>query len=529
MKKLHFLCFAIILLLPGCQEEPAPQQELQIIPAPFSMEPMPGRFKLQQNTKIFVEDSIFMFQNAIQAFAFPFSEKAKITEEHEKGVIHFRFRAMDKPEAYRINISRDECLLEAGDAAGAFYAVQTLNQIIAQSDSGAQAYELPACQVFDFPGFAYRGMHLDVCRHFFTVEEVKRYLDIMALHKFNRFHWHLTEDQGWRIEILKYPELTRVGSRRKETVIGRNSGEYDGKPHGGFYTREQIREVVEYAAERQITIIPEIEMPGHSRAALAAYSSLGCTGGPYEVATKWGVFSDVYCAGNDSTILFLKDVLDEVMALFPGEYIHIGGDECPKERWRECDKCQKRIAAQGLKNEHELQAWLIQEIEHYLNSKGRKIIGWDEIMEGGLAKNATVMSWRGEKGGIVAATNGHQVIMTPNDLCYFDHYQFKNTENQPLAIGGLTTLMDVYHYEPVPDTLKNTDAANYVLGAQANLWTEYIPSESHLQYMMLPRAAALSEVLWSAKKNRKYDDFLLRLESMKNIYEKKGWNYAVEL
>jgi len=368
-------------------------------------------------------------------------------------------------------------------------------------------------------------MHLDVCRHFFTVEEVKTYLDIMALHKLNRFHWHLTEDQGWRIEIKQFPRLTEIGSQRKETVIGKNTGEYDGTPHGGYYTQEGIREVVDYARDRHITVVPEIEMPGHSLAALAAYPELGCTGGPYEVATTWGVFEDVYCAGNQKTMAFLKQVLDEVITLFPSKYIHIGGDECPKTRWENCSRCQKRMRLEGLADEHELQSWFIQEIEHYLNEKGRQIIGWDEIMEGGLAENAAVMSWRGESGGIKAAKSKHYVVMSPNGTCYFDHYQHPDTENEPFAIGGLTTLEDVYNYEPIPAGLTEEER-EYIMGAQANLWTEYIPDEDHLQYMMLPRAAALSEVVWSEKEDKDYAEFLTRLDMLSNIYKASDWNYA---
>ncbi|HNM28087.1 MAG TPA: family 20 glycosylhydrolase, partial [Saprospiraceae bacterium] len=334
----------------------------------------------------------------------------------------------------------------------------------------------PCCTIADAPRFAYRGLHLDVGRHFFPVEYIKRYIDLMAFHKVNVFHWHLTDDQGWRIEIKKYPKLNTVAVCRDSTLIGHNADQprrFDGKPYCGFYTQEEIKEVVAYARERFITIVPEIEMPGHALAALSAYPELGCTGGPYKAAGSWGVFEDVFCAGNDETFRFVEEVLAEVCALFPGPYVHVGGDECPKTRWKNCPKCQARMKAEGLKDEHELQSYFIRRAENILAAHGKKLIGWDEILEGGLAPSATVMSWRGTEGGIAAAREHHDVIMTPTSNCYLDYYQSKNVDNEPLAIGGYLPIEQVYAYEPVPDEL-TPEETRYILGVQANVWTEYI-------------------------------------------------------
>ncbi|MBP7450220.1 MAG: family 20 glycosylhydrolase, partial [Flavobacteriales bacterium] len=343
------------------------------------------------------------------------------------------------------------------------------------------------------------------------VEFVKKYIDLLARYKMNSFHWHLTEDQGWRMEIKSHPKLTEVGAWRKGSQVGPYSRrEYDSIPYGGFYTQDEIREVVAYAAARHINVVPEIELPGHAMAALAAYPHLGCTGGPYEVQKGWGVFEDVFCAGNDSTFAMLEDVLTEVMDLFPSPYIHIGGDECPKEAWKSCSKCQARKKAEGLKDEHELQSWFIQRIEKFVNAKGRKIIGWDEILEGGLAPNAAVMSWQGIEGGIAAARSGHYAVMSPGSHCYFDHYQ-GDPANEPLAIGGYTTVQKVYSYEPIPAELK-PEEHKYILGAQGNVWTEYILTPEHVEYMAVPRMLALAEVLWTPKEKRNEADFIARLE-----------------
>lgn len=359
----------------------------------------------------------------------------------------------------------------------------------------------------------------------FPVSFVKKYIDLLAYHKFNRFHWHLTEDQGWRIEIKKYPKLQEVAAYRKETLVGNyGSGKYDGQRYGGFYTQEEVKDIVKYAADRYVTIIPEIEMPGHAVAALTAYPQLGCTGGPYEVRTTWGVADDVFCAGKEETFAFLQDVLDEVVPLFPGKYVHIGGDECPKTRWKKCPHCQKRIKTEKLKDEHALQSYFIQRIEKYLNGKGKQIIGWDEILEGGLAPNATVMSWRGEEGGIAAAQQGHDVIMTPGNWCYFDHYQ-DTSKTEPLAIGGFTPVSQVYSYEPLPEQL-SAEESKHVLGAQANLWTEYIATPEYAEFMAYPRACALAEVVWSPKENKSYDDFVKRMATHVTRLDQLKVNYA---
>ena len=374
-------------------------------------------------------------------------------------------------------------------------------------------------------------MHLDVARHFFSVDEVKRYIDLLAMHKLNVFHWHLTDDQGWRIEIKKYPKLTEIGSIRKYTMVEKNFDQYDNTPYGGYYTQEQIRDIVNYAKERFITIIPEVDLPGHMVAALASYPSLGCTGGPYEVQGVWGVHPDVLCAGKEETYEFVTDVLSEVIELFPSRYIHIGGDECPKDRWKKCPLCQVRIRKLGLKTDKEhtaeerLQSYFMTRVEKFLNENNRQIIGWDEILEGGAAPNATVMSWRGTDGGVQAAKLRHNVVMTPNTYLYFDYYQSEDTQTEPLAIGSYVPLERVYDFEPVPDTLDN-DSKKYILGAQANLWTEYISDFKQVEYMLLPRLDALSEVQWTQPENKNWVNFLDRLQHNIQVYDLKGYNYG---
>lgn len=412
-------------------------------------------------------------------------------------------------EWYSLTVEAERIRLASPTEEGLFRGSRTVLQLL---EHGSDTGTLPCLSITDAPRFPWRGMHLDVCRHFFPVDFVKRYIDLLAHYKMNTFHWHLTEDQGWRIEIKKYPKLTEVGAWRGGSQVGPYSRrEYDSIPYGGFYTQEQIRDVVAYAAARHITVVPEIEMPGHAMAALASYPALGCTGGPYEVQKGWGVFDDVFCAGNDSVFTVLEDILTEVMALFPGEYIHIGGDECPKERWKTCSKCQGRMKVEGLKDEHALQSYFIQRIEKFVNSKGRKIIGWDEILEGGLAPNAAVMSWRGTEGGIAAARSGHYAVMSPGSHCYFDHYQ-GDPANEPLAIGGYTTVQKVYSYEPIPAELK-PEEHRYIHGAQGNVWTEYILTTDHVEYMAVPRMLALAEVLWTPKERRNEADFIRRLEA----------------
>ncbi|MBK7338446.1 MAG: beta-N-acetylhexosaminidase [Saprospirales bacterium] len=409
------------------------------------------------------------------------------------------------PEGYRLLVSPQEIRIEFGEPVGAFYALMSLRQL---ADSLGN---VPCVSIEDEPRFTYRGMHLDVARHFFPVEFIKKYIDQLAAHKMNYFHWHLTEDQGWRIEIKKYPKLQEISAFRKETLIGHYSEQpqrFDGQRYGGYYTQEEIREVVRYAQERFVTIVPEIEMPGHAQAVLAAYPELSCHGNPVEVATTWGVFEDVLCP-KEETFEFLENVLLEVMDLFPGPYIHIGGDECPKVQWKESPFCQELIAREGLKNEEGLQSYFIRRIDQFLSSHGRKLIGWDEILEGGLSPNATVMSWRGTEGGIAAARAGHDAIMAPTSHCYFDYYQSRRP-SEPVAIGGFTPLEKVYSFEPLPAEL-SPEEARHILGAQGNVWTEYIATPEQVEYMAFPRAFALAEVLWSPTEVRNYESFLDRL------------------
>jgi hexosaminidase len=436
------------------------------------------------------------------------------------------------PEAYEIRVSSKEIDVIGSTKTGVFRGVNTLVQLLLTT-KGERRASLTNMLIQDQPKFQWRGMHLDVCRHFFPVKFIKKYIDLLALYKMNVFHWHLTEDQGWRIEIKKYPKLTEIGAWRSGTMIGPyDDQKFDTIRYGGFYTQEQIKEIVQYAADRHITVVPEIEMPGHALAALAAYPEFSCTGGPFQVAKGWGVFDDVFCT-NDQTFQFIEDILTEVIELFPSTYIHIGGDECPKVRWKSCAKCQNTMKQNGLKDEHELQSYFVQRIEKFLNSKGRKLIGWDEILEGGLAPGAAVMSWRGTQGGIDAARMKHHVVMTPGSHCYFDHYQ-GNPKYEPLAFGGYTTLEKVYGFNPIPAEL-NKKEAQYILGAQGNVWTEYMDSEKQVEYMVLPRLLALSEVLWGTANPVMYDRFLQRVEQhMMYILDVLGYNfsksiYAIEL
>lgn len=508
---------------------------LPLIPQPNECVLKEGGFILSDQTKIVIKDSsllpdINLFNDFLQAhLGFKLGKTHHILKTGN-------FISFEKPdweagftENYHLDINTARInIIAEGNGAGVFYALQTLLQLTTAEESvksKIKSVRIPCVYIKDRPRYQWRGMHLDVCRHFFPVSFIKRYIDLLAMYKMNTFHWHLTEDQGWRIEIKKYPKLTSVGAWRKGTMVGKYSDQkFDTIRYGGFYTQEEIKEVVAYAATRHITVVPEIEMPGHSLAAIAAYPWLSCTGKPQEVAKGWGVFDDVYCT-KDSTFNFLQDVLDEVIALFPGKYIHIGGDECPKTRWKACAKCQARIKDLNLKDEHELQSYFITRIEKYLNSKGKQIIGWDEILEGGLAPNAAVMSWRGTEGGIAAAKQKHKVVMSPGRPCYFDHYQSKNTEKEPLAIGGFNPLDSVYNYNPTPNALTEVEA-QYIMGAQANVWTEYILNEKQVEYMAVPRMIALSEVLWTLPENKNYTDFISRLKKNSAVLDKLKVNYA---
>ena len=429
-------------------------------------------------------------------------------------------RAGMDDEGYTLDVTTDGVTIESETAVGIFYGIQTLQQLLPLEAAAA----LPFVHIEDKPRYPWRGMHLDCVRHFMPVPFLKKLIDVMAAFKFNTFHWHLTDDQGWRLESKRYPRLTEIGAWRSETVLGFEKGPGDGVPHGGFYTCEEAREIVDYAAARFITVVPEIEMPGHATAALAAYPEYSCTGGPFAVATEWGVFKDVFCIGNDATLAFLESVIDEVLEIFPSTFIHVGGDECPKERWRTCPKCQARMRAEGLADEDALQSWIISRMSRFLRSRERRLIGWDEILEGGLAEGAAVMSWRGEEGGIQAANAGHDVVMTPGDRVYFNFSQDRPETNPLLQEIPYTSLESVYQYEPTPANIEPSKR-HHVIGAQGQLWTEYMPSTRQVEYMAFPRALALAEVLWSPSASRDYEAFTTRLASLLPRLDAFGVNY----
>ena len=434
-------------------------------------------------------------------------------------------------EAYCITVTARGVEIRGKSAAGVFYGIQTLRKSLPiVADGGTRVVLLPAAQVASSPRFAYRGMHLDCVRHFFSVATVKHYIDLLALHGMNRLHWHLTDDQGWRIEIRQYPRLTEVGAWRRGTVLGHNSPVNDGIPHGGYYTRDEIRDIVRYAADRYITVVPEVDMPGHMLGALTAYPELGCTGGPYELWCRWGVSEDVLCVGSDHTLQFVRDVLDEVMALFPSDYIHLGGDESPRVRWEQCPRCQQRIRDVGIQGNDKqraealLQGWFTTQVQRYLAQHGRRIIGWDELLGCQVDTTATIMSWTGAEPGARGARLGHDVIMTPNTPMYFDHYQTRDTWSEPMAFGGCATLRMVYEFEPVAADLPEA-ARRHIIGVQANVWTEYITCEPQIDYQVLPRMAALAELQWLTPERRDYADFLSRLPRLTDIYQAHHWTY----
>lgn len=456
------------------------------------------------------------------------------TSEDAKGNVYFTLGLQDgREEAYSINVSSDGILVQAVAPEGIYRATRTLLKSVGTEKTSS--VEFPSAEVSDWPRFGYRGLMLDVSRHFSDVEMVKRTIDMLALHQLNIFHWHLTDDQGWRIEIKSHPELTEVGAWRDDTVVGRYLGgtDYptDGKRHGGFYTQDQIREIVEYAKERYIEIIPEIDLPGHTSAVLAAYPQLGCEDKEYKVANRWGVIRDVLCAGNPASLDLFKDIMDEICELFPGKYIHLGGDECVKERWKACPKCQKKIRELGLKDgsryskEDYLQSWFMGEVASFVQSKGKRVIGWDEILEGVPMDDSVIMSWRGTEGGITAARMGHDVIMTPTSDMYFDQSQTLASQFEEIPVGGFINVMKVYSYEPLPASL-TPEQQKHILGCQANVWCEYMPEERIRQYQILPRLAALSEVQWTMPERKNYKDFLKRLPKMLSIYDHYGYNYA---
>jgi hexosaminidase len=501
---------------------------VNIIPRPVSLKAKQGIFRLDKNTAIVVKDegdkdAADFFNDYLQKFyGFTLNIGESASGNHISLSTKKFIKAPENDEHYTLDGTSKSIVIQGDSYDGTFRGVQSLIQLLPVKKS--TSLQVPLVSINDQPRLKYRGLMLDVARHFFDVEFVKQYIDFIALHKMNTFHWHLTDDQGWRVEIKKYPKLTEVGAYRDGTIIGHYPGTgNDNIRYGGFYTQDQIRDVVAYATKRHITVIPEIEMPGHAKAALASYPYLGCTGGPYKVLQTWGVEPDVFCAGNDSVFTFLQDVLDEVIPLFPSQYVHVGGDECPKDRWKTCPKCQKRIKENGLKDEHELQSYFVHRMEKYINSKGKKIIGWDEILEGGLAPNATVMSWRGEEGGIEAAKQDHDVIMTPGSHVYLDHAQSKKEDS--LTIGGYISVQKVYSYEPVPPVL-NDKQKKRILGAQGNLWTEYITNPRKVEYMIFPRVSALSEVLWTPAAAKNWNDFEKRLKVQFKRYDLWGVNYS---
>lgn len=523
----------------------AQDSNINIIPAPVSYKVNEGKFFLTNKTKIAFNDSAelnsanFLNDYLKKVYGFTLQIITKVKPPSNCILLSTRrfIKAPANDEKYTLNISPQFISIVGDSYKGTFYGVQTLLRML--PPAAQTAFSLPCVSIEDYPRFKYRGMHLDVGRHFFSVDFIKKYIDYIALYKMNTFHWHLTEDQGWRIEIKKYPKLTSVGAYRNGTIIGRHPGTgNDNQRYGGFYTQDEIKDVIKYAADRFITIIPEIELPGHSSAAIAAYPELSCfpdeptnpaknstwSGSRQgkQVQQAWGIYEDVFCP-TENTFTFLENVLDEVMQLFPSEYIHIGGDECPKEAWKRSPFCQQFIKEKGLKDEHGLQSYFIQRIEKYINSKGKKIIGWDEILEGGLAQNATVMSWRGEQGGIEAAKQKHTVIMTPGSYVYFDHAQSKNEDS--LTIGGNVTVETVYNYEPVPKELDSAEA-KYVWGAQANVWSEYMANPAKVEYQVFPRMSALSEVLWSPKEKRNFTEFEKRLLNEFKWYELWKTNYS---
>ena len=547
MKKFLSALFALALAA-SCTSLDPKEYGIDVVPYPNEVSLKAGSYKVAGAVFHYDGNMDALSVQAVTDFADRLSrvtgKQSLVSEGHSRTGINFVVDPALAPEEYSLVVNRKAVIIKASALNGFIYAIQTVKQMLPEeifSDSLDQDedWKLKCVVIKDAPRFAYRGMHLDVSRHFWRVDEVKRYLDVMQVHKLNRFHWHLTDDQGWRIEIKKYPRLTEKGAVRKETLVGHlqpKDNVFDGTPYGEglFYTQDQIREVVAYAAARGITVIPEIDLPGHMVAALACYPELGCTSGPYEVWPMWGVADDVLCPGNEKTFEFIENVLSEVADLFPSEYIHIGGDECPKVRWEKCPKCQARIKALGLEAderhsaEYFLQSYVTERVEAFLATRGKRIIGWDEILEGKLAPDATVMSWRGISGGLEAARLGHDAIMTPNSYLYFDYYQSDNQDAEPLAIGGYLPVSKVYSYEPFEEGMTQEEKS-HIIGVQANLWTEYITTESQLEYMLLPRLAALSEVQWCQPQNKNWERFEDCVDDVCDIYDQMGYNYARHL
>ena len=517
-------------------------EEISIIPLPSNLEKKEGSFTVSDKTKIIVhkadDDVLRIAKMLAEKFRKAGGLEIEVTESNDKNIpadaIYFTTADVNDSlgnEGYQLSVTNNSVTVKAKEPAGLFYGMQTISQLLpAEIESNTKAdnavWQIPAVEITDVPRFKWRGQHLDVCRHFVSVDFIKKYIDNMAMHKLNTFHWHLTEDQGWRIEIKKYPKLTEVGAWRKETLIGHVKDKphrFDGKRYGGFYTQEQAREIVAYAKDRFITVVPEIEMPGHATAAIAAYPELGVTGKQIEVATYWGVFPHIFNV-EDSTFAFLENVLSEVMEIFPGEYIHIGGDEAIKDQWKASPKIQQKIKDLGLKNEEELQSYFMQRIEKFVNARGRKVIGWDEIIEGGLSPNVTVMSWRGMEGGVTAAKSGHDVIMAPIQYTYFWWNQ-GDSASEPLSAGGYMPMEKVYSFEPVDSSL-TAEEAKHVLGAHGSAWAEYMENEAKVEYMVFPRISALAEVVWTPKEKKNWKDFTVRMQKQFKRYDQRKINYA---
>lgn len=529
------MVIAIISPLFSCKEPPL-RPNVRIIPLPAEVTDQEGLFTLSQNTKIEISyDNEQMRQ--IASFLVRHTEKyfgitnAVVTSETgDNGSVFLKLDENLKigKEDYHLTVTPKGVVIEAAAPNGLFYGVQTLIQLMPATPNQVAEIILPGVEIKDNPRFSWRGLHLDVSRHFMPKEFILKYIDYMAMHKFNTFHWHLADDQGWRIEIKKYPLLTGVGSIRKTTMIGHinNPTGTDTIPNGGFYTQSDIREIVSYASDRYITVVPGIEMPGHALAALASYPELGCTGAPVEVATRWGVFSDVYCPGKEGTFTFLKDVITEMTTLFPGKYFHIGGAECSETRWEKCPSCQLKMKTDSMNSTRDLRNYFVRRISNTLDSLGKVRVGWDEVVKDTLYSKGIVMSWHGTEGGIAATKRKLLTIMSPAKFCNFDQYQ-ANPKNEPLATGGLLTLEQVYNFEPVPDDLSKQEA-QYIIGAQANVWTQYMKTPEYVEYMIFPRAAALSEVVWSPKASRNYPWFRKRLAELIKRYDAEGIRYCKE-
>ena len=544
MKKIFLFCIAA-LILSACTKQQLPVANYDIIPQPKEVRLNDnGAFVLSPKTVVYYEADLhreaqFLSEYVNDILGFGLKLKEMQGEKADGIVLKLAPADFGQAESYEISVTPKQVVIKGADAAGVFYGIQTLRKSLPiplknstdNSQLSTVNCQLPCGTIKDHPNFAYRGMHLDPCRHFIPLDSVKVYLDMMAMHNMNQFHFHLSEDQGWRIEIKKYPELTEIGAYRKGTVIGHNGNLYDTIRHGGFYTQDELRDLIQYAAERHINIIPEIDLPGHMQAALACYPQMGCTGGPYEVWKRWGVSEDVLCAGNEEAMQFAEDVLNEVMDLFPSPYIHIGGDECPKVRWEKCPKCQAKIKELGIKKDDKfsaedyLQSYVMNRMAKVVEACGRRVIGWDEILEGNVSETAIIMSWRGTEGGIEAARKGHDVIMAPSSHLYFDYYQSEDIASEPMCIGGYLPVERVYEFQPLPEVL-TPEEQKHIIGVQANIWTEYIAHFWHVQYMALPRMEALTEIQWNNPKERDFESFVERCKKMRQFYELYHYTYA---